>query len=74
MCVGQEYPAIVEFAPFQRVPKRIGGGKRKDNLVGTIETEQAFLTFKENMLTEPQETPTNKQHYFETESNYSLFL
>lgn len=32
---GQEYPAIVEFAPFQKIAKR--RSKKKDAKIGTIE-------------------------------------
>jgi len=33
--IGQEYPAIVEFAPFQKVAKK--RSKKKDAKSGTIE-------------------------------------
>lgn len=32
---GQEYPAIVEFAPFQKVAKK--RSKKRDSKIGTIE-------------------------------------
>ena len=33
--IGQEYPAVVEFAPFQKIAKR--RSKKKDAKIGTIE-------------------------------------
>lgn len=67
---GQEYPAVVEFAMFQRVPKQ--RTKKKDPLMGTIESDPSFITFKENLLAEALENSKPggkaiKQHYFETE-------
>lgn len=67
---GQEFPAIVEFAMFQRVPKQ--RTKKKDPLIGTIESDPSFITFKENLLAEALENSKPggkaiKQHYFETE-------
>ncbi|XP_014277026.1 regulator of nonsense transcripts 3B isoform X2 [Halyomorpha halys] len=67
---GQEYPAVVEFAMFQRVPKQ--RPKKKDPLMGTIESDPTYITFKENLLAEALENSKTggkavKQHYFETE-------
>lgn len=45
---GVEYPAVVEFAPFQRLPKkRIG--KKKDPKCGTIESDSYYTSFLENL-------------------------
>uniref|UniRef100_A0A671MKU0 Regulator of nonsense transcripts 3B-like n=1 Tax=Sinocyclocheilus anshuiensis TaxID=1608454 RepID=A0A671MKU0_9TELE len=38
---GQEYPAIVEFAPFQKIAKK--RSKKKDAKSGTIEDGQIYL-------------------------------
>ncbi|XP_059482826.1 regulator of nonsense transcripts 3B [Neocloeon triangulifer] len=43
---GDEYPAIVEFAPFQKIPRK--SNRKKDNKCGTIETDPDFLKFLEN--------------------------
>lgn len=43
---GTEYPAIVEYAPFQGLPK---SRARKDKHGGTIESEQHFQNFLENL-------------------------
>lgn len=38
-----EYPAIVEFAPFQGLPK--SKSRKKDNKCNTIETDPDFMKF-----------------------------
>ncbi|XP_053328773.1 regulator of nonsense transcripts 3B [Spea bombifrons] len=40
---GQEYPAIVEFAPFQKVAKK--KTKKKDSKIGTIEEDPEYRKF-----------------------------
>lgn len=47
---GTEYPAIVEYAPFQGLPK--SRARKKDKHAGTIETEQHFLNFLDMLKTE----------------------
>ncbi|KAK2719874.1 regulator of nonsense transcripts 3B-like isoform X2 [Artemia franciscana] len=42
---GNEYPAIVEFAPYQKTPK----GKKKDDKVNTIENEPEYIKFLETL-------------------------
>uniref|UniRef100_A0A0C9PZX1 UPF3A protein n=1 Tax=Fopius arisanus TaxID=64838 RepID=A0A0C9PZX1_9HYME len=45
---GTEYPAVVEFAPFQRLPKkRIG--RKKDVKCGTIETDPYYVAFLDSL-------------------------
>ncbi|KAL2726976.1 regulator of nonsense transcripts 3A-like [Vespula squamosa] len=45
---GTEYPAVVEFAPFQRLPKkRIG--KKKDLKCGTVESDTYYISFLESL-------------------------
>lgn len=51
---GTEYPAIVEYAPFQGLPK--SRARKKDKHVGTIETEQHFLNFLDMLKSEETET------------------
>ena len=46
---GDEYPAMVEFAPYQKVPKTAKTIKRKDPKMGTIESDSDYLKFKEAM-------------------------
>ncbi|KAL6449332.1 hypothetical protein ACFW04_000740 [Cataglyphis niger] len=45
---GVEYPAVVEFAPFQRLPKK-RAGKKKDLKCGTIESDLYFISFLESL-------------------------
>lgn len=70
--LGQEYPAVVEFAPFQRIPKR-RPNRKKDPKIGTIESSPIFISFKEKLEAELQENKTSgnsiKQHFFETSTS-----
>lgn len=43
---GQEFPAIVEFAPFQKIPKK--KSKKKDAKAGTIEENTDSLHFSDD--------------------------
>ncbi|XP_078268287.1 regulator of nonsense transcripts 3B [Rhinoraja longicauda] len=43
---GQEYPAIVEFAPFQKIPKK--KSKKKDAKAGTIEENADSIHFSDD--------------------------
>ena len=43
--LGHEYPAIVEFAPNQKIPKK--SRSRKDAKNGTIDEDSDFLKFVE---------------------------
>ncbi|XP_045605200.2 regulator of nonsense transcripts 3B isoform X1 [Procambarus clarkii] len=45
---GNENPAMVEFAPFQKIPKRTSG-KKRDARCGTIDQDPDFLTFLESI-------------------------
>ncbi|CAH1244812.1 UPF3A [Branchiostoma lanceolatum] len=45
-----EYPAIVEFAPYQKVPK--GRSKKKDTKCATIEQDPDYLKFLESLKDE----------------------
>ncbi|CAN8022003.1 unnamed protein product [Ixodes persulcatus] len=49
---GNEYPAIVEYAPFQKIPKR--RTRKKDPKCGTIEQDPEYLKFLES-LEQPEE-------------------
>lgn len=50
---GIEFPAIVEFAPFQGLPK--GKSRKKDNKANTIETEAHYLSFIESLKEDENE-------------------
>lgn len=56
---GTEYPAVVEFAPFQRLPKK-RAGKKKDVKCGSIETDPYYITFLES-LQNAESDPANAQ-------------
>ncbi|KAG8176497.1 hypothetical protein JTE90_024925 [Oedothorax gibbosus] len=45
---GNEYPALVEFAPFQKIPKK-RNPKKRDAKCGTIETDPDYLKFLESL-------------------------
>ncbi|XP_076753026.1 UPF3 regulator of nonsense mediated mRNA decay isoform X1 [Xylocopa sonorina] len=52
---GTEYQAVVEFAPFQRLPKkRIG--KKKDLKCGTIESDPYYISFLESLKNQEAES------------------
>lgn len=53
---GSEYPAIVEFAPFQGLPK--GKSRKKDLKASTIESEPHYLAFLESLKDEETEGKT----------------
>ncbi|KAK7866804.1 hypothetical protein R5R35_005238 [Gryllus longicercus] len=56
---GNEYPAVVEFAPFQRVPKK-RPVRKKDPKVGTLKDDPTFMTFVAG-LKEKKDTSSVKQ-------------
>lgn len=53
---GSEYPAIVEFAPFQGLPK--SKSRKKDHKANTIETEPHYLAFLESLKDEEADGKT----------------
>lgn len=55
---GSEYPAIVEYAAFQGLPK--SRARKKDKNVGTIESEQHFLNFLEQLSLEEADNQKNE--------------
>ncbi|XP_046468712.1 regulator of nonsense transcripts 3A [Neodiprion pinetum] len=52
---GTEYPAVVEFAPFQRLPKK-RVGKKKDQKCGTLKTDPYYLSFLECLKNQEAES------------------
>ncbi|XP_053980893.1 regulator of nonsense transcripts 3A [Hylaeus volcanicus] len=52
---GTEYPAVVEFAPFQRLPKK-RVGKKKDLKCGTIESDPYYVSFLESLKNQEAES------------------
>lgn len=51
--LGVEYVAIVEYAPFQRIPKK---KKKKDPKCGTIESDPLYQEFLESLKEQDTES------------------
>ncbi|RZC32199.1 Smg4 UPF3 domain containing protein [Asbolus verrucosus] len=60
---GHEYPAVVEFAAFQKIPKR-RNKVRVDPKVGTIETDPCYLEFVE-MINKPPEQDEKPEYSYQ---------
>ena len=60
---GAEYPAVVEFAPFQELPRN--RSRKKDAKSNSIETDTHFIAFLEALNTEKDSTgqKENKPEY-----------
>ncbi|GAB0097016.1 hypothetical protein DMENIID0001_126060 [Sergentomyia squamirostris] len=58
---GSEYPAVVEFAPFQGLPKN--RARKRDSKSGTIETESHYLAFLESLKGEGGEKQESKLEF-----------
>uniref|UniRef100_A0A8C3QCY0 UPF3 domain-containing protein n=1 Tax=Geospiza parvula TaxID=87175 RepID=A0A8C3QCY0_GEOPR len=75
---GQEYAAIVEFAPFQKAAKK--KSKKKDAKTGTIEDDPEYKKFLESYsaddekLTSTPETLLEEIEARNKENTFSLFL
>lgn len=63
---GQEFPAVVEFAPFQRIPKN-KSNRKTDSLCGTIEDDSDYQEFIRRLEFEEQEHKPNQvtEYYFD---------
>ena len=59
LIIGHEYPAIVEFAPNQKIPKKLRS--RKDPKKGTIEDDPDFKSFLEQLQNPTKSTRTIQQ-------------
>lgn len=59
---GVEYVGIVEYAPFQRIPKK---KKKKDPKCGTIESDPIYQEFLESLTKdqEPENQPKLEYSY-----------
>lgn len=57
---GNEYPAIVEYAPFQRILKK---RRKKDIKCGTIENDPAYMEFLESLKETDSDTREPKMEY-----------
>lgn len=64
---GNEYPAVVEFAPFQKIPKK-RNKVRSDPKAGTIESDPFYLEFLE-YLQKPVEQEDNPEYSYQFSEN-----
>lgn len=60
---GHEYPAVVEYAPFQKVPKKRTGKHRQDPKCATIESELAYVEFLESLNSQPSQEEKPEYSY-----------
>ncbi|KAG7255268.1 hypothetical protein CRUP_029799 [Coryphaenoides rupestris] len=56
---GQEYPAVVEFAPFQKISKK--KLKKKDTKAGSIEEDPEYKRFLENYSCDEEKSMANPE-------------
>ncbi|XP_030643047.1 regulator of nonsense transcripts 3A [Chanos chanos] len=56
---GQEYPAVVEFAPFQKISKK--KLKKKDGKAGSIEEDPEYRRFLENYSCDEEKSMANPE-------------
>ncbi len=61
---GNEYQAIVEFAPYQKIPKPHNQSK-KDSKSGTIDTDPEFVSFLEILENPDLSSLLNPETYLE---------
>ncbi|XP_045465912.1 regulator of nonsense transcripts 3B [Harmonia axyridis] len=64
---GNEYPAVVEFAPFQKIPKK-RNKVRSDPKCGTIESDPYYLEFLE-YLKKPKEQEDKPEYSYQFTSD-----
>lgn len=65
---GVEYPAVVEYAPYQGVPKKKA---KKDPKVGTILEDPDYLAFIESLKEASEPPPSIESHLEEIEAKKS---
>lgn len=65
---GHEYPAVVEFASFQKIPKKRNKMK-SDPKCGTIEADPVYLDFVESLKQQPQQEEKPEYSYQLTSEN-----
>lgn len=71
---GNEYPAVVEFAPFQRLPRK-RGRKTVDPKSGSIESDPYYISFLETLKNQDSESgssqPKTEYSYQPSDSTFS---
>lgn len=74
---GVEYPAVVEFAPFQKLPKK-RAGRKKDLKCGTIESDPYYINFLESLKNVEVDSSIvqskSEYSYQPAESKYFCFI
>ncbi|OCT67591.1 regulator of nonsense transcripts 3B [Xenopus laevis] len=60
---GQEYPAIVEFAPFQKVAKK--KNKKKDSKIGTIDEDPEYRKFLDSYTNDEEKLTSTPETLLE---------
>ncbi|XP_023226219.1 regulator of nonsense transcripts 3A-like isoform X2 [Centruroides sculpturatus] len=60
---GNEFPAVVEFAPFQKIPKR--KNKKRDAKCGTIDQDPDYIKFLETVQNPEQVILPSAENYLE---------
>ncbi|XP_064615124.1 regulator of nonsense transcripts 3B-like isoform X2 [Liolophura sinensis] len=60
---GGEYPAVVELAPFQKIPKK--KGKKLDPKKGTLEQDADYLAFVEMLQNPESDQSSSLDNYLE---------
>ncbi|XP_038050627.1 regulator of nonsense transcripts 3A-like isoform X2 [Patiria miniata] len=63
---GTEYPAVVEFAPYQKIPKK--QCRKVDPRCGTIENDDDFQAFTESLQAEVERLPSAETYLEELEA------
>ena len=62
---GNEYQAIVEFAPYQKIPKSESKGQKKDSKSGTLETDPDYVAFLDALQNPDLSSLLNPETYLE---------
>lgn len=64
---GRTYHAVVEFAPFQRVPRR-NMLKKKSSKAGTLESDPKYIEFLKKLEEEKNNLTNTSEYFHETEA------
>lgn len=75
--LGKMYHAVVEFSPFQRVPRR-NALKKKLSKAGTLESDPKYLEFLKKLEEYKNNAANTSEYFHETESgckeNFNVFF
>ena len=62
---GNEYQSIVEFAPYQKIPKNQTKIAKKDSKSGTLETDPDYVAFLDALQNPDLSSLLNPETYLE---------